>query len=48
MKSLLNALKELNIKGKVTVKKVASDRLAVYVNGVYFGLWDVDRKTFVD
>ena len=48
MKDLLKALKVLKVKGKVTVKKVAPDRLTVYVNGVYFGLWDAARKTFVD
>lgn len=48
MKFLLKALKELKVKGKVTVKRAAPDRLTVYVNGVYFGLWDTTRKTFVD
>ena len=48
MKELKEALKKLNIKGKVTTKYIAIDRIAVYVDSEYFGIWDKVRKTFVD
>lgn len=48
MKELKEALKKLNIKGKVGIKYVSTDRIAVYVDGEYFGIWDKLKKTFVD
>lgn len=48
MKEITKALKELGVSGTVTTKMVAPDRIAVYVDGEYFGLWDTTRKTFVD
>lgn len=48
MKDITKALRELGVKGTVTTKLVDLDRIAVYVNGEYFGLWDTTRKTFVD
>lgn len=38
----------LGVKGTVTVKWITTDRIAVYVNGEYFGVWDTIRKNFVD
>ena len=48
MKELKEALKKLNIKGKVSVKYISTDRISVYVDDKYFGIWDTIRKTFVD
>lgn len=48
MKELFEALVKLGTKGKVTTKQITTDRIAVYVNGEYFGIWDTNRKTFVD
>ncbi len=48
MKNLLNALKILDMTGKITFQYIVSDRIAVYVNDEYFGIWDTSRKTFVD
>lgn len=46
---LISALKSLGVvKGTVTVKRITTDRIAVYVNGEYFGVWDTIRKNFVD
>lgn len=41
-------LKALGLKGKATVKEVSQHRYKVTVNGEYFGLWDAEKKTFVD
>lgn len=48
MKELHNALIKLGVKGTVTTKWITTDRIAVYLDGEYFGLWDTTRKTFVD
>ena len=45
MKELFTALVKLEV---ITTKQITTDRLAVYVNGEYFGIWDTNRKTFVD
>ena len=42
------ALKLCQIKGKVTIHPIDSIRFVVCVEGTYFGIWDTDRKTFVD
>lgn len=43
-----NALKILGVIGEVKLTTVTIDRIAVYVNGEYFGIWDTEKKTFVD
>ena len=48
MKELYEALKRLNVKGKVVIKHITTDRIIVYINSEYFGIWDSIRKTFVD
>jgi hypothetical protein len=48
MKELYNALNTLGVKGTITTKQITPDRIAVYVDSEYFGIWDTDRKTFVD
>ena len=45
---LRSGLIGLGVKGTVTVKWITTDRIAVYVNGEYFGVWDTTRKNFVD
>lgn len=42
------ALTKLGIKDPPTIKWITTDRMAVYINGKYFGIWDTARKTFVD
>lgn len=48
MKEIMKALRTLGVKGTVTTKQITTDRIAVYVDGEYFGIWDNVRKTFVD
>lgn len=45
---LHSALIELGVKGTITVRRIAADRIAIYVNNEYFGIWDTVTKTFVD
>ncbi len=35
-------------KHRLTIKPCVFKRYKVYMNGRYFGLWDIRRKTFVD
>lgn len=48
MKELHNALIKLGVKGTITTNQITTDRIAVYVDSEYFGIWDTTRKTFVD
>lgn len=48
MKEIMKVLRELEVIGKVTTKWITTDRIAVYVDNEYFGIWDTIRKTFVD
>jgi hypothetical protein len=53
MKNLINeiaaALEILGVHGRITLRPIADlDRIEVSVNGVYFGVWDSVKKTFVD
>lgn len=48
MKELHEALNTLGVKGTITTNQITTDRIAVYVDGEYFGIWDTNRKTFVD
>ena len=45
---LHSALDKLGVKGAITTHQIANDRIAVYLDGEYFGIWDTARKTFVD
>ena len=48
MDEIMKALKALDVTGIVSTKHITIDRIAVYVDGEYFGTWDTNRKTFVD
>lgn len=48
MKEIKEALERLKVKGEIKIKPIAPDRYAVYINNVYFGIWDSIRNTFVD
>ena len=48
MKEIKEALNKLGAKGHITTKWITTDRIAVYVDDEYFGIWDTVRKTFVD
>ncbi len=45
MKDLFEALVKL---GVITINQITNDRIAVYINNERFGIWDTNRKTFVD
>lgn len=45
---ITEGLKALGIQDKATFEYITHDRIKVIVNGEYFGIWDVVRKTFVD
>ena len=47
-KYMKEALKKLGVKGHITTKWITKDRIAVYVDNEYFGIWDTVRQTFVD
>ena len=48
MKEIMKALRALDVSGIVTTKQMTHDRYVVYVDSNYFGIWDTNRKTFVD
>lgn len=48
MKDLIKALEILGINGTVTTNEITHGRILILVDGEYFGIWDVVRKTFVD
>ena len=46
---ITKALEILGVKGEITLHPPIDPlRIVVTVNGEYFGIWDVLRKTFVD
>ena len=48
-KEIITALEILGVGGRITLRPIADlDRIEVRVNGVYFGVWDRVKKTFVD
>ena len=49
MKELFEALDKLGVKGvKIIVNWITDDRIAVFIDDEYFGIWDTVKKTFVD
>ena len=48
MKEIMKVLREFGVGGIVTTQTITTDRIAVYVDKEYFGIWDTTRKTFVD
>ena len=47
MKNLKTALKTFGIE-KAQARYLNADRIAVYVDGAYYGIWDCEKNTFVD
>ena len=45
---IIKALKSLGIKGQALVKYIDTDRALIFVDGVYLGIYDLIRNTFVD
>lgn len=46
--NIRTALRTLGVKGSATLEYIQADRVKVTVNGEYFGLWDAEKRTFVD
>jgi hypothetical protein len=42
------ALARLGVKGAIRVSPAGLNRYLVELNGKYFGIYDIDRDTFVD
>ncbi len=47
-KQIKAALDHLGIKGTIRISPAGYHRYRVELNGEYFGIFDVDRNTFVD
>ena len=48
-KEVIKALDNLGVKGEIALRPPLDPlRIVVTVNGEYFGIWDVLRKTFED
>ena len=45
---LEHALELLGEHGKITNWKDLGERIAVYVDGEYYGVYDLDKDTFID
>ena len=45
---IISALISLGVTGNYSMQHIACDRIAVEVDDEPFGIWDTDRKTFVD
>lgn len=45
---ILNGLKKIGVKGDVVCIVISEGRIKVFVDGEVFGIWDSDRRTFVD
>ena len=48
MNEVIEALAKLGVRGNFAAKPITEDRIAIYIDGKYFGVWDTNRKTFVD
>lgn len=48
MEEIKIALEKLGIKGNITIRYISIDRYEVFVNNKHFGIWDANKKTFVD
>lgn len=46
--TIINALAQLGYKGRVSGEYVTEDRVRLFLNGEYLGVWDADKNTFVD
>lgn len=47
-KQIKAALTHLGMKGTVRISPAGLNRYLVELNGKYFGIYDIDRDTFVD
>lgn len=48
-KEIITALEKLGVKGEIELRPPIDPlRIVVTIDGEYFGVWDVLRKTFVD
>ncbi len=45
---IVAALKTLEVKGTVKITPISYRRYRIELNGEYFGIFDVNRNTFVD
>jgi hypothetical protein len=41
-------LLKLGVKGEVTYRTLPMQRVEVFVDGKYYGIWDLEKGTFVD
>lgn len=48
MENIRTALKALGCKGRAQITEEMNGRYLVNLNGEYFGIWDAEKKTFVD
>ena len=48
MENIRTALKKLGYNGNAHITEIAPCRYRVSMGGEYFGIWDSERKTFVD
>lgn len=48
MENIRTALKKLGYNGNAHITEIAPCRYLVSMGGEYFGIWDSERKTFVD
>ena len=45
---IIKALKALGVHGRVRLDRIDSSRVVVFLNRRIFGIYDLDRRTFVD
>lgn len=45
---IYDALDKLGIKGNITIKPAGLSRYRVWTNDCIVGIYDIDRKTFLD
>lgn len=48
IQAIRNAMQALSCKGKASVKMIDSDRFSIRLNGVQFGIYDMQKNTFID
>jgi len=47
-RAIISALRALGVSGDVSVKRCSYFVSEIYVNGEFFGLWDLVKQTFVE
>lgn len=48
MDEIIKAIELLGFKGEVTTKRRDDWTLDVFIDGIWFGLWDNTKNTFVE